>query len=78
MDYLLKQDKFISRQLAICADPTTPWKYLRLCFRLLELSFHGIPWLIYAIVAIFMVKAERTSYYVNLLAGETRKSHIII
>lgn len=71
MEGIIQADHALTKRLAICADPLTPWQNLRFIFRILELSFHGVPWLLFTFGAILrsddMYHADNS---VNLLAGE--------
>ena len=73
----LNIDHYLSKKFAICADPLTPHQKLRLTFRVLELSFHGVPWLFYAVGAIlWSEKAYQSTFSVNLLIGKFDLSNL--
>lgn len=64
-------DAHLSGKVAICADPNTTWQKLRLSSRILEATFHGVPWLIITSGAILRSQnMEQATFNINLLAGK--------
>ena len=64
-------DHLITRKIAIFANETSPFRPL---MKLIEISFHGIPWILFLVIGIFITHDIQThSKLINLLFGEKRE-----
>lgn len=71
MEDIIKTDHYLTKRLAICANPLTPHQKLRFVFRVLEVSFHGVPWLLYVFAAVLWSEdMHQATFNVNLLVGK--------
>ncbi|XP_067940983.1 polyisoprenoid diphosphate/phosphate phosphohydrolase PLPP6-like [Watersipora subatra] len=68
MATILELDTCATKSLAVCAHPSTSWVALRLASRLLEFSFHGLPWIIFSCIGIVMASNDKETHLkVNFL-----------
>uniref|UniRef100_A0A8C4NA79 Phospholipid phosphatase 6 n=1 Tax=Eptatretus burgeri TaxID=7764 RepID=A0A8C4NA79_EPTBU len=60
-------DESLSSRMAVCAEQAAPWGAARPILKALELSGHGIPWILAAIIGILQGDAESRIVWVNVL-----------
>lgn len=69
---LLEMDEHYTRILAVCADKTSLFGYLRPLMVLLEFSCHGVPWFVVCTVLLLSVHLPwHVELLVNVLLGKT-------
>ena len=67
---LVAVDCRLTSKLAVCTDASAALGNLRGVMKFLEMSCHGIPWLVCNVLALFYFKEEGTrQILVNLLMG---------
>jgi len=68
---LVKWDKRLSRQLALCSSSESPWSHLRPLMRFLEYSCHGVPWFVGVAALLLMShQFEMQERLLNLFSSE--------
>ena len=68
---ILDLDHKLTARLAICANSDSTYGFLRPVMMLLELSAHGVPWIVGNILAILIAHQTTTQQQLlNLLMGE--------
>ena len=71
LDRIVKWDKHLSRQLALCSSADAPWGQFRPYMRLLEYSCHGVPWFVGVAVLLLMShQFELQQRLLNLFSSE--------
>lgn len=67
---ILEWDVSITSSFGLCVDENSSYGSLRPLMKALEISCHGVPWLIFAIIGILSShKATSLEFLVNLLMG---------
>ena len=70
MDVLLRMDKKLSFKLCLCPDPNSPEfhkRLMRMFMKLLEITGHGIPWILLSTIFVFKYEGETQEFSFNLL-----------
>ena len=71
MHSIIDIDHRLTGRLAICANSNSTYGFLRPVMMLLELSAHGVPWIVGSVLAIFIAHQTNTQQkLLNLLMGE--------
>ena len=64
-------DDILTKRLAICASCDSTFGFMRPVMMLLELSCHGVPWILGSVVAVFVSHQIKTQEkFINLLMGK--------
>ncbi len=72
LDTILSFDVRLTERLAVCANSGSACGHLRPLMKLLELSCHGIPWLLGTVVALLMShQIQMHGKLLNLFCGKS-------
>jgi len=68
---IIDMDDTLTKRLAICANCDSTFGFMRPAMMLLELSAHGVPWILGCVLAVFVSHQIKTQEkFINLLMGK--------
>ncbi|XP_002740908.1 polyisoprenoid diphosphate/phosphate phosphohydrolase PLPP6-like [Saccoglossus kowalevskii] len=69
---ILRWDKELTQSFSVCATTDSKFGQLRPLMKLLEISGHGVPWIVSLIVLLYVTRnnSNECQFIINLLAGQ--------